>query len=167
MKDRIKSKEELKKVVENLKKEGKRIVFTNGCFDLIHVGHTRYLEEAKNLGDVLIVAVNSDRSVKEIKGKDRPIMPQDERAEVLCALHFVDYVVIFDEPDPFQIISHLRPDVLVKGGDWGEDAIIGRDIVESGGGKVVRIPEIKGASTTDIIERIFKIEKAKKNDLPD
>ena len=161
MKNKTKSKEELKEEIENLKEEGKRIVFTNGCFDLIHVGHTRYLEEAKNLGDALIVAVNSDRSVKEIKGKDRPIIPQDERAEVLCALHFVDYVVIFDEPDPFQIVSYLRPDVLVKGGDWDEGAIIGRDIVESGGGKVVRIPEIKGASTTDMIERIVDIQREK------
>jgi D-beta-D-heptose 7-phosphate kinase/D-beta-D-heptose 1-phosphate adenosyltransferase len=161
LKNKTKSKEELKEEIENLKKEGKRIVFTNGCFDLIHVGHTRYLEEAKKLGDVLIVAVNSDKSVREIKGKDRPIIPQDERAEVLCALHFVDYVVVFDEPDPFNIISHLRPDVLVKGGDWDEDAIIGRDIVESGGGKVVRIPEIEGASTTDIIERIVDIQKGK------
>lgn len=161
MKNRIKSREELKTDIERLKKKGKRTVFTNGCFDLIHVGHTRYLEEAKKLGDVLIVAVNSDKSVREIKGKDRPVIPQDERAEVLCALHFVDYVVVFDEPDPFNIISYLRPDVLVKGGDWDEDAIIGRDIVESCGGKVVRIPEIKGASTTDIIERIVEIQKGK------
>ncbi|MDY6855621.1 MAG: D-glycero-beta-D-manno-heptose 1-phosphate adenylyltransferase [Thermodesulfobacteriota bacterium] len=162
MKKRIKSKEELKEEIENLKREGKRVVFTNGCFDLIHVGHTRYLEEAKKLGDILIVAVNSDRSVKEIKGKTRPIIPQDERAEVLCALNFVDYVVLFDEPDPFRIISYLRPDLLVKGGDWDEDKIIGRDIVEASGGKVVRIPEIKGASTTDIIKRIFEIKKQKK-----
>ncbi|MEW6615758.1 MAG: D-glycero-beta-D-manno-heptose 1-phosphate adenylyltransferase [Thermodesulfobacteriota bacterium] len=154
MKKKIKGKEDLKKVVERVKKEGKRIVFTNGCFDLIHVGHTRYLEEAKKLGDILIVAVNSDQSVRTIKGNKRPIIPEEERAEVLSALQCVDFVVIFHEPDPLNIISLLEPDVLVKGGDWGKDAIIGREVVESAGGKVVRIPEIKGASTSSIIDKI-------------
>ena len=154
MKNKIKDKEDLKKVVERVKKEGKRVVFTNGCFDLIHVGHTRYLQEARKLGDVLIVGVNSDRSVRRIKGKKRPVIPEEERAEVLSALQCVDFVVIFHEPDPLNIISLLKPDVLVKGGDWGEDAIIGREVVESIGGKVVRIPEIKGASSSSIIDKI-------------
>ena len=154
MKNKIKDKEDLKKVVERVKKEGKRIVFTNGCFDLIHVGHTRYLEDAKKLGDILIVAVNSDQSVRAIKGNKRPIITEEERAEVLSALQCVDFVVIFDEPDPLNIISLLKPDILVKGGDWGKDAIIGREVVESIGGKVVRIPEIKGASSSSIIDKI-------------
>jgi D-beta-D-heptose 7-phosphate kinase/D-beta-D-heptose 1-phosphate adenosyltransferase len=159
LKKKIKDKEDMKKVVERLKKEGKRIVFTNGCFDLIHVGHTRYLQEARKLGDVLIVGVNSDRSVRRIKGKKRPVIPEEERAEVLSALQCVDFVVIFGEPDPLNIISLLKPDVLVKGGDWSEDAIIGREVVESSGGKVVRIPEIKGASTSSIISRIAEANR--------
>ncbi|MFH2013083.1 MAG: D-glycero-beta-D-manno-heptose 1-phosphate adenylyltransferase [Pseudomonadota bacterium] len=154
MKEKIKTREDLKKVLEKLKEEGKKVVFTNGCFDLIHVGHTRYLEEAKKLGDILIVAVNSDQSVKAIKGDKRPLMPEEERAEVLSALQCVDLVVIFHEADPLNLISLLKPDVLVKGGDWGEDSIIGRDVVESIGGKVVRIPEIGGASTSGIIDKI-------------
>jgi len=158
LKNKIEDRKDLKKVVERLKKEGKRVVFTNGCFDLIHVGHTRYLEEAKKLGDILIVAVNSDQSVMTIKGNKRPIIPEEERAEVLSALQCVDFVVIFHEPDPLNIISLLKPDVLVKGGDWGEDAIIGREVVESIGGKVVRIPEIKGASTSSIIDKIVNRE---------
>jgi D-beta-D-heptose 7-phosphate kinase/D-beta-D-heptose 1-phosphate adenosyltransferase len=159
LKNKIKDKEDLKKVVERVKKEGKRIVFTNGCFDLIHVGHTRYLEEAKKLGDILIVAVNSDQSVRTIKGNKRPITPEEERAEVLSALQCVDFVVIFHEQDPLNIISLLKPDVLVKGGDWGEDAIIGREVVESIGGEVVRISEIKGASTSSIISRIAEANR--------
>ncbi|OIP30032.1 MAG: D-glycero-beta-D-manno-heptose 1-phosphate adenylyltransferase [Deltaproteobacteria bacterium CG_4_8_14_3_um_filter_43_13] len=158
MKNKIEDRKDLKKVVERLKKEGKRVVFTNGCFDLIHVGHTRYLEEAKKLGDILIVAVNSDQSVMTIKGNKRPIIPEEERAEVLSALQCVDFVVIFHEPDPLNIISLLKPDVLVKGGDWSEDAIIGREVVESIGGKVVRIPEIKGASSSSIIDKIVNRE---------
>jgi len=158
LKNKIEDRKDLKKVVERLKKEGKRVVFTNGCFDLIHVGHTRYLQEARKLGDVLIVGVNSDQSVMTIKGNKRPIIPEEERAEVLSALQCVDFVVIFHEPDPLNIISLLKPDVLVKGGDWGEDAIIGREVVESIGGKVVRIPEIKGASTSSIIDKIVNRE---------
>jgi len=158
LKNKIEDRKDLKKVVERLKKEGKRVVFTNGCFDLIHVGHTRYLEEAKKLGDILIVAVNSDQSVMTIKGNKRPIIPEEERAEVLSALQCVDFVVIFHEPDPLNIISLLKPDVLVKGGDWSEDAIIGREVVESIGGKVVRIPEIKGASSSSIIDKIVNRE---------
>ena len=155
-KEKVKSRDELKTLVNGLKAEGKKVVFTNGCFDLIHVGHTRYLEEARKLGDVLIVAVNSDQSVKTIKGDRRPIIPQEERAEVLASLQCVDLVVIFDEPDPHDILSSLKPHVLVKGGDWDEDTIIGKDIVESIGGRVVRIPEIGGASTSNIVSRIIR-----------
>ena len=146
----------MKSIVDKLRNEGKEIVFTNGCFDLIHVGHIRYLQEAKKLGDYLIVAVNSDHSVKIIKGDRRPIVPEDERAEVLAALECVDSVVIFQEPDPYQIISLLKPHILVKGGDWSEDAIIGKDVVESIGGRVVRIPMIEGASTSNVIQKIVE-----------
>lgn len=158
MKDKVKQKEELKIVLDKLKEEGKRVVFTNGCFDLLHIGHTRYLEDAKKLGDILIVAVNSDHSVRAIKGEQRPVIPDKERAEVLSALQCVDYVMIFDEPNPHNIISFLKPNILVKGGDWDEDAIIGREVVENNGGKVVRIPEIKGSSTSNIIDKIAKIK---------
>jgi len=158
LKDKVKQKEELKIVLDKLKEEGKRVVFTNGCFDLLHIGHTRYLEDAKKLGDILIVAVNSDHSVRAIKGEQRPVIPDKERAEVLSALQCVDYVMIFDEPNPHNIISFLKPNILVKGGDWDEDAIIGREVVENNGGKVVRIPEIKGSSTSNIIDKIAKIK---------
>ena len=146
---------ELSSIVNTLKQDGKRIVFTNGCFDIIHVGHVRYLKEARELGDVLVVGLNSDISVRTIKGNNRPIVPQGERAEVLSSLKYVDYVVIFGEPDPYNTIAAIEPDVLVKGGDWGIDKIIGRDIVESYGGKVCTIPFIEGASSSGIIEDIL------------
>lgn len=146
---------ELSSIVNTLKQDGKRIVFTNGCFDIIHVGHVRYLKEARELGDVLVVGLNSDISVRTIKGSNRPIVPQGERAEVLSSLKYVDYVVIFGEPDPYNTIAAIKPDVLVKGGDWGIDKIIGRDIVESYGGKVCTIPFIEGASSSGIIEDIL------------
>ncbi|MBF0118156.1 MAG: D-glycero-beta-D-manno-heptose 1-phosphate adenylyltransferase [Desulfobacterales bacterium] len=139
-----------------LKKEGKRIVFTNGCFDIMHVGHVRYLESAKKEGDILIVGLNSDISVRTIKGIKRPIINQQQRAEVLSALSCVDYVVFFDEPDPFNIIDRLQPDVLVKGADWTEDKIIGADIVKKRGGKVARIKIVPDISTSEIIKRIIK-----------
>ena len=147
---------QLSSIVDSLKQAGKRIVFTNGCFDIIHVGHVRYLKEARSLGDVLVVGLNSDESVRAIKGMNRPIVPQGERAEVLSSLRDVDYVVIFNEPDPYNTIAALRPDILVKGGDWSIENIIGRDIVESYGGKVCSIPFIEGASSTNIIESIIK-----------
>ncbi|MDY7032894.1 MAG: D-glycero-beta-D-manno-heptose 1-phosphate adenylyltransferase [Thermodesulfobacteriota bacterium] len=156
MKSKIKTRNEIKSIVDRLRNEGKVIVFTNGCFDLIHVGHIRYLQEAKKLGDHLIVAVNSDHSVKIIKGDQRPIVPEDERAEVLAALECVDFVVIFHEPDPYQIISLLKPHILVKGEDWSEEAIVGKDVVESIGGRVVRIPMTKGASTSNVIQKIVE-----------
>jgi D-beta-D-heptose 7-phosphate kinase/D-beta-D-heptose 1-phosphate adenosyltransferase len=140
-----------------LGREGRRVVFTNGCFDLIHPGHVRYLQEARRLGDTLIVALNSDRSVRELKGDKRPILDQDERAEVMAALGCVDYVTIFDESTPRAIVAALLPDVLVKGGDWGLDRIVGRDEVEAAGGKVLSLPFVDGCSTTDLIERIVRL----------
>jgi D-beta-D-heptose 7-phosphate kinase/D-beta-D-heptose 1-phosphate adenosyltransferase len=132
---------------------GRRVVFTNGVFDLLHPGHVRYLKAARELGDVLVVGVNSDRSVRSNKGPDRPIMPELERAEILAALAVVDAVAIFDEETPAEIIRQIQPDVLVKGADWAADAIVGRDTVEARGGRVVRMPVEAGWSTSAIIER--------------
>ena len=135
---------------------GERIVFTNGCFDLLHIGHTRYLEEAKGLGDRLVVGINSDDSVRQLaKGTDRPIVPADQRAEVVAALSYVDYVTIFDEPDPLALIQALRPNILVKGGDWSTDRIVGKEFVEAQGGSVRNIPLVPDISTTAIIQRIL------------
>ncbi|MCI0389498.1 MAG: D-glycero-beta-D-manno-heptose 1-phosphate adenylyltransferase [Acidobacteria bacterium] len=139
---------------ERLRRAGRRVVFTNGCFDLIHPGHIKYLQEARRLGDALIVALNSDGSVRELKGEKRPILDQNDRADVMAALGCVDYVIIFDEPTPREIIAALLPDVLVKGGDWGVERIVGRDEVEAAGGEVLSLPFIEGCSTTDLIERI-------------
>jgi rfaE bifunctional protein nucleotidyltransferase chain/domain len=142
-------------LVRRARGEGKKIVFTNGVFDILHPGHVRYLRDARALGDLLIVGVNSDRSVKALaKAPDRPINGESERAEVLAALASVDAVVIFDEDTPHAIISALQPDILVKGADWGENAIVGRDVVEARGGKVVRIALAEGFSTTSIIQKI-------------
>ena len=140
------------------KRNGRRVVFTNGCFDLLHPGHIETLEKARNLGDALVVGVNSDRSVRESKGAGRPILPERERAEILAALECVDGVVIFDEPTPQEIISALLPDVLVKGGDWASDQIVGREDVEAAGGKVVSIPVLAGYSTTAILEKIRMLD---------
>ncbi len=133
---------------------GKQIVFTNGVFDLLHPGHVRYLEQARALGDALIVGLNSDRSVRANKGPSRPVTPEAERAEVVAALRCVDAVAIFDEETPYELIRAVQPDVLVKGADWGEDAIVGRDLVEARGGRVVRVPIEAGHSTTAIIDQI-------------
>ena len=142
-------------LVGRARAEGKTIVFTNGVFDILHPGHVRYLRDARALGDLLIVGVNSDRSVKALaKAPDRPINGESERAEVLAALASVEAVVIFDEDTPHAIISALQPDILVKGADWGENAIVGRDVVEARGGKVVRIALAEGFSTTSIIQKI-------------
>ena len=137
-----------------LREAGKKVVFTNGCFDLLHPGHVRYLQQARCLGDALIVALNSDRSVRELKGDKRPILTENERAEVMAALACVDYVTVFDEPTPREIIAALLPDVLVKGGDWSLDTIVGREEVEAAGGQVLSLPFVDGCSTTDVIERI-------------
>ncbi len=152
--DKIKPRHELKETLQGLQRRGRRVVFTNGCFDLLHPGHVRYLQKARAEGDLLVVALNSDRSVRAIKGEDRPILKQDERAEVMAALECVDFVTIFDEETPQSIIQELLPDVLVKGGDWALDKIIGRDIVESKGGKVIPIQYETGYSTSSIIARI-------------
>lgn len=142
--------------VRRLKKNGKRCVFTNGCFDLLHVGHVRYLTAARALGDVLIVGVNSDRSLRALKGVGRPLIPQRERLEILSALWCIDYLVLFSGKTPRRLIAALRPDVLVKGGDWPIEEIVGRELVEQDGGKVVRIKVVQGISTTLLIERIVK-----------
>jgi rfaE bifunctional protein nucleotidyltransferase chain/domain len=154
VRQKIRARDELQKIVEALKREGKKIVFTNGCFDILHIGHTRCLEEAKRLGDILVVGLNSDRSVRSIKEPSRPITPEAERAEILSALASVDYVVIFDEPNPLELIASLKPDILVKGGDWTPETTIGREVVEKAGGKVVIIPTVRGVSTSEIIHRI-------------
>jgi len=141
---------------QRLRSAGARVVFTNGVFDLLHVGHVRYLAQARALGDALIVAINSDRAVRELKGTDRPIFDQAERAEILAALKQVDYVTIFDEISPRRLIATLLPDVLVKGGDYQLDQIHGREEVEAAGGKVVSLPFVDGASTSSLIERMRK-----------
>jgi len=156
VREKVKKRQALGTIAAQAKTEGKKIVFTNGCFDLLHRGHVQLLREAKNLGDILIVALNSDRSVRQIKGPDRPILPEEERAELIAALEMVDYVTMFDEPDPLNVIRELRPDVLAKGGDWAEDKIVGREFIESYGGRVAVIPFLKGHSTTEIIERMRK-----------
>jgi len=151
---KIKDLSSLKKEIEALKAHGKRIVFTNGCFVLLHPGHMRYLYAARQMGDYLVVAVNTDRSVKIIKGANRPIQSQDERTEVLAALSFVDAVVLFDEDNPLKVIRHLVPNVLVKGGDWTEDKIIGADVVREAGGVVKSLPFVTGYSTSAILDKI-------------
>lgn len=142
-----------------LRRDGKRVVFTNGCFDLLHPGHVHYLAEARALGEALIVAINSDRSVRELKGKGRPILNEQERAEVLSGLASVDFVTIFDEETPRELIAAILPDVLVKGGDWTTDKIVGREEVEAGGGLVLSLPYLEGQSTSEIIQRILVNEK--------
>jgi rfaE bifunctional protein nucleotidyltransferase chain/domain len=140
--------------LDGVKAGGGRVVFTNGVFDLLHPGHVRYLRQARTLGDALVVGVNTDRSVRVIKGESRPVTPEDERAEILAALSCVDVVVLFDEETPYELIKRFQPDVLVKGADWSEASMIGRDIVEARGGRVVRVPFEAGYSTTRIIERV-------------
>lgn len=154
--EKIKDVSSMKREIERLKGEGKRIIFTNGCFDILHPGHTRYLWAARQLGDYLLVAVNSDRSVRQIKGEGRPVMAQEDRTEVLAALAFVDGVVVFDEDNPLNVIQQLLPQVLVKGGDWPEDRIIGADEVKAAGGEVKSIPFVSGYSTTAILGKIRK-----------
>lgn len=142
--------------LEDLRKAGKIIVFTNGCFDLLHVGHVRYLIAARNEGDLLVVGLNSDRSVKRIKGSQRPIIDQDQRSEILASMQAVDYVTVFDESDPLKLIQLLKPTILVKGADWSADEIIGADFVTARGGRVVRVPLVKNTSSSAIVERIIK-----------
>jgi rfaE bifunctional protein nucleotidyltransferase chain/domain len=139
-----------------LRAAGQKLVFTNGVFDILHVGHVRYLEEARGLGDALVVAINSDRTVRELKGADRPLMNQDERAEILAALRAVSYVTVFDDLSPRSLIARLLPDVLVKGGDYALDEIHGREEVEAAGGRVVSLPFVEGVSSSTIIGRMKK-----------
>lgn len=145
-----------RKDIEPIKSSGKKIVFTNGCFDIIHAGHVQYLQKAKELGDILVVGLNSDASVRKLKGTDRPINNQTNRAIVLAGMQSVDYVVIFEEDTPYNLINELQPDVLVKGGDWKEDSIVGADIVKAKGGKVISLLFWEGLSTTSIIETLSK-----------
>lgn len=145
---------ELKEILQKAKASGKRIVFTNGCFDIIHKGHVRYLREAKKLGDILVVGLNSDQSVKRIK-PGRPINNEEDRAEVLSSLEMVDYVVIFEEDTPYEIIKFLKPHILVKGGDWKVEDIVGSDLVE----KTISLPYVEGISTTGIIKRIRELKE--------
>ena len=154
---KICTREQLKGELDIVRREGKRIVFTNGCFDILHVGHVRYLREARDEGDVLVVAVNSDSSVRSIKGEKRPLVPEAERVEMVAALAMVDYVTIFSETTPLEIIEDLLPDVLVKGGDWSPDEVVGRREVENRGGRVVIVPMTEGASTTNIVDKIRRV----------
>ena len=155
MPDKVVTSAQLTPLLDKARVQNKRIVFTNGCFDLLHIGHTRYLQAARGLGDILVVGVNSDASVRSLeKAADRPVVGEAQRAEVLAALGCVDYVVIFNEPDPLKLITAVQPDVLVKGGDWAVDRIVGRDIVERRGGAVKTIPLVPGMSTTSLIQRI-------------
>jgi rfaE bifunctional protein nucleotidyltransferase chain/domain len=146
----------MKRIREELRASGEKLVFTNGCFDLLHPGHVRYLARARALGDRLVVAVNTDASVAKLKGRGRPLVPLDERMEVLAALEVVDYVLSFEEETPARVIREIVPDVLVKGGDWPKEKIVGRDTVESVGGKVLSLPFAPGYSTTTIIDRIVR-----------
>ncbi len=146
--------------IAQLRKAGKAVVFTNGCFDILHPGHIHTLTQAKSLGEVLIVGINSDASVKRLKGEQRPILNQDERAVMLAALEAVDYVTVFEEDTPLVLIQLLQPQILVKGGDWDSQAVVGRDVVEANGGMVVLIPYQEGLSTTGIIERILAVYQA-------
>jgi rfaE bifunctional protein nucleotidyltransferase chain/domain len=156
MSGKILSEEELLKERERLRARGKRLVFTNGCFDILHVGHVRYLQAARDEGDALVVAINSDASVRELKGEGRPIMTESERAEMLAALGAVDYVTVFEPLSPRALIAKLLPDILVKGGDYSLDEIHGREEVEAAGGRVLSLPFVEGASTSNIIEKIRK-----------
>ena len=156
MQEKLKELSDLRETLKPLRNAGQRIVFTNGCFDILHAGHVRYLTAARQEGDLLIVGLNSDQSVQRIKGPQRPLVSQQQRAEVLAGLWCVDYIVIFDEPDPLRVIQTLRPGVLVKGDDWADNQIIGADVVKSDGGRVVRVPVVSGISTSRIIERIVQ-----------
>src|SRR5882757_2011362 len=160
MLEKILSQDELLGLRQTMRAAGKTLVFTNGVFDLLHVGHVRYLAAARALGDALVVAVNSDRTVRDLKGEGRPVTNENERAEILAALRQVDYVTIFDDVSPRSLIAALLPDVLVKGGDYGLDEIHGREEVEAAGGRVVSLPFVDGASTTNILQRISESKGA-------
>lgn len=162
-KDKIKSWEEISILCGELKAQSARIVFTNGCFDLLHAGHTQYLEQAQALGDILVVGLNSDASVQRLKGEGRPVVSQDDRALVLAALESVDFVVTFDQATPYGLIDLIKPDVLVKGGDWKPEEIVGADIVLAGGGQVLSLPFKAGLSSTTLIQRIKALDSEQEN----
>jgi D-beta-D-heptose 7-phosphate kinase/D-beta-D-heptose 1-phosphate adenosyltransferase len=153
-KDKIVERERLVELVRQLKAAGRKVAFTNGCFDVLHVGHVRCLRQARSLGEALVVGLNSDASVHAIKGPSRPLQHEEERAEILASLECVDYVTLFDEDTPEDLIRAVLPDVLAKGGDWAPDQIVGRDIVEAAGGTVISIPVVTGRSSTDILTRL-------------
>jgi D-beta-D-heptose 7-phosphate kinase/D-beta-D-heptose 1-phosphate adenosyltransferase len=153
---KIKNLDVLAKLVEAERSRGRKIVFTNGCFDLLHVGHVKYLQKARSFGDLLILGLNSDASIRRLKGEKRPLINEDERAHILAALDCIDYVLIFEEDTPLQIITALRPDVLVKGGDYTLDGVVGREVVESYGGRVELVSFVDGKSTTNIIEKVLQ-----------
>lgn len=150
---KLKSLKELKKIVKE-KCKNKRIIFTNGCFDILHPGHIRYLKEAKKFGDILIVALNSDKSVRRLKGKNRPVFSENDRVEILSSLEFVDYIIIFNELSPKKLILSLKPDIQVKGGDYKEEEVLEKETMEKIGGRVIIVPYYKGYSTTEIINKI-------------
>jgi rfaE bifunctional protein nucleotidyltransferase chain/domain len=152
--NKILTREVLQKKLEELRKKGNKIAFTNGCFDILHVGHIRYLREAKKTADVLVLALNSDSSVRSIKGEKRPLVTEHERAEIIAALEFIDFVTIFEESTPLELINYLKPDILIKGGDWLEENVVGREEVMKWGGRVAIIPEVEGKSTTNVVEKI-------------
>ena len=154
---KIKNISELKKIIAELKAKGKKIVTTNGVFDILHIGHIRYLQEAKKLGDILIVAINSDTSTKKLKGPKRPLNNENDRAEALAALECIDYVTIFNEENPIKILGIIKPNIHAKGGDYNISQIIEKGMVEKNNGKIILIPKIKGYSTTDFINKIIKV----------
>lgn len=160
LEQKIKRADELAKAVASLKRKGKKIVFTNGCFDIIHYGHVKYLEKARGAGDVLVVGINSDKSVRRLKGKGRPVVSEKYRASLVAALESVDFVTIFGEDTPARLIRGVKPDVLVKGADWKPEQIVGADFVLASGGKVLAIPFEKGFSTTTLIKNIAKARSA-------
>ena len=155
--DKIITREQVSQIVSQLKREGRKVAFTNGCFDLLHIGHLELLENARKLGDILIVGLNSDDSVRRLKGPQRPINTQLDRARILAALEVVDYVVIFNEDTPLELIQTIKPDFLIKGGDYSPDTIVGSAFVESYGGKVIVFPLVHGKSTSDLINTIFQL----------
>jgi len=159
MRQKIVSREEICKIARSTQRDGTRIVFTNGCFDLLHLGHVRYLRAAREQGDLLVVGLNSDESVRRLKGRGRPLVPEGDRAELLAALEMVDYIVLFPEDTPAELIAKIKPDVLVKGGDYCPEEIAGRDTVEASGGRVVIIPLVKSRSTTSLIQKILRLER--------
>lgn len=158
--DKIVGLDNLIPIIEQLRSEGKIIVFTNGCFDILHVGHVRYLEQARTKGDLLVLGLNSDSSVQGLKGSTRPFFPQEERAEMLAALSVVDYIIIFNELTPLDLIKKVNPDVLVKGGDWKKEDIVGAEEVVAAGGRMIVIPEIPGRSTSSLIAEIIRRSKS-------